>query len=146
MSGNSGVMMYFDSMAKLTANMSKETKFFFHMLRLMEYHKESKMNIVNLSTHKRREIIKIITPESKDPLSLARQYLSRLNQQNRIKSIGGGAYLIDPRLFGYASYIGLGLRMRSGNVYENRVFFDDGSSTVEAYILDPDTGERIDLT
>lgn len=145
MAKNGGVMMYFDNMARLTQNMSKETKFFFYMLLNMEFHEKTKMNIVHLTSNRRREIISKITPDSKDKLGLARQYLSRLCKQGRIKAASGGAYLIDPSLFGYSKFVPRDLRGRACNVYENRVYRDNGELGIEAYII-TDDGERIDLT
>lgn len=140
-----GITMYFDNMAKLTCRMSKETKFLFHMLRLMEWDQETTMNIVHLNTCLRRKIINNITPDSKDPLSLSRQYLSRLCKQGRIKIATGGSYLIDPALFGYSKYVKPDWRKASGDVYENRIFYEDGTTGVEAYIITTD-GERIELS
>ncbi len=140
---NSAAMMYFANMAKLTMGMNKETTFLMHMLSRMEYHKETSQNIVYLGPAIKRQIVQDISPGCSDKLATAKQYIRRLQSQGRILGIGGSSYVIDPTVFGYAKYVGIGLRRLAGDIYENRIFTDDGIVT-EAYII-TDDGERIDF-
>jgi hypothetical protein len=138
-------MMYFDNLGKLTVGMSKDTQFFVRMLQRMEYHAESKLNIVDLTARIKVEIVNEISPKVVDKQATASQYLFRLKNQGRIKFAGNGSYIIDPAQFGYAKYVGVNMRRASGEVYENRVYLEGGETKVEAYIITPD-GERVDLT
>ena len=143
---NSAVMMYFDDLAKLTAGMSKDTKFFSYMLQYMEWNSELKMNIVDMSAMRKREIISEITPESGNPLGLARQYLSRLCAQGRIKPAIYGTYSINPNLYGYSRYVAKDIRKRAGEVFEKTTYHSDGTVTKESYFVDEDDGEKVELT
>jgi hypothetical protein len=89
--------------------------------------------------------MKAISDDSKDPNRLASQYLSKLCHAGLIKSLGGGAYLVDPQSFGGSKYIPKKLRDKSGMIYETRVFSEDSEGEVVTYIITED-GERIDLS
>jgi len=150
---SSPFLTYYEHLAKLSQVANKQTLFFAHLLLKMEYHEESKQNIVSLTPRDKKQILKAIQKPSKDgsipkesvnPLRLASQYLSRLQGVGLIKYIGDCSYAIDPRSYGYSKYVPKHLRERSGKLYESRIFIENGECGCESYLISDD-GERIDL-
>jgi hypothetical protein len=141
---NSGFISYYEHIAKLATVTNKTTLFLAHMLCEMEFNEPIKQNIVTLTSFDKRRILKSIGCKSKDPVRLASQYLIKLQKSGMIKSIGDGAYLIDPESFGYAKYVPKELRFKSKAIYETRVFKDKSAGVKQAWIITED-GERVDL-
>ena len=98
-------MTYYESMAKMAVIANKKTNFLAHLLHRMEFDTEKKILYVDVSPMIKRDILKAIGAESKNPLILASQYLSELQKADLIKSMGGGRYTVDPMSFGYAKYV-----------------------------------------
>jgi hypothetical protein len=141
---NSAFMCYYEHLAKLARVANKQTLFMAHMLYRMEWHSESKQLIVNLTAFDKRNIMKEITPDCKNMNRLANRYLSVLSEAGLIKSIGGGAYLVDPVSFGGHKYIPKDFRSKNAFIYETRVFSDNTEGIEEFYIVTED-GEKIEL-
>lgn len=141
---NSVFMCYYEHLAKLSQIANKQTLFLAHVLYRMEWNGESKQFIAYLTTAQKREIINAIGSNSKNPLESAKQYIASLTKVGLIKSIGGGAYLIDPASYGGSKYVPKNLRMKNAQLYETRVFTETEDGVEQAYII-VDGGERIDL-
>ena len=142
---SSAFMCYYENLAKLSIVANKQTMFLAHMLYRMEWNKESGQYMVNLNSFIKRQILKDIGCESKDPQTLSRQYVSKLVKSGLIKSIGGGTYIVDPISYGGSKYIPKHLRQKKAHLYETRVFTDTDDGVYSSYIITED-GERIDLT
>jgi len=141
---NSAYMCYYEHLAKLARVANKQTLFLAHVLYRMEFDDNTKQMIVNLTPHAKKEIIKTISGASKNFNRLANQYLQKLSNAGFLKSIGGGAYLIDPQSYGGAKYVPKQLRLDSGHIYEHRVFSTVTEGEVEAYIV-TESGEKVEL-
>jgi len=138
-------MCYYEHIAKLSQIANKQTMFLAHLLSMIEYDSDTKQTLVILAPHDKIMIMKSIGCESKNMLNLANQYLRRICESGLIKSIGRGAYLVDPSSYSYAKYIPQKLRQESSHIYETRVFSSNDEGIDSAYIITED-GERIDLT
>ena len=141
---NSVFMCYYEHLAKLAQVANKQTLFLSHVLYRMEWNGEAKQFISYLTTAQKREIINAIAPDCKNPLNSAKQYIRVLTDAGLMKSIGGGAYLIDPASYGGSKYVGKNLRMKNSKLYETRVFTEKSGDVEQAYIVTED-GERIEL-
>ena len=134
-------MTYYESMAKLAVIANKKTNFLSHLLHRMEFDTENKMLYVDVSPMIKRDILKAIGAESKNPLILASQYLSELQKADLIKSMGGGRYAIDPLSFGYAKYVPKDLREKASKIYQMDIFNMDGDVLTETWVIDKN-GEK----
>ena len=141
---NSVFMCYYEHLAKLSRIANKQTLFLAHVLYRMEWNKESKQFIAYLTTAQKREIINAIGCDCKNPLNSVKQYIGALTKAGMIKSIGGGAYLIDPASYGGSKYVPKNLRMKNSKLYETMVFTETTGDVEQSYIVTED-GERIDL-
>ena len=141
---NSAFMCYYEHLAKLARVANKQTMFLAHMLYRMEWNDTTKQMVVNLTAFDKRSIMKEITPECENMNRLANRYLSALTEAGLIKSIGGGAFLVDPQSYGGHKYISKQLRNKSSLIYETRVFTDEVEGKMESYIVTED-GERVEL-
>lgn len=141
---NSAFMCYYEHLAKLARVANKQTMFLSHMLYRMEWNHEAKQMVVNLTAFDKRSIMKEITPDCKNMNRLANRYLSALTEAGLVKSIGGGAFLIDPQSYGGSKYIPKQLRMNNSLIYETRVFSEESEGIEEFYIVTED-GEKIEL-
>jgi hypothetical protein len=144
---NTAYMCYFEHLAKLSIIANKQTLFLARMLYLMEFNIEAKQFVVNLTTAQKRDIVNAVSPDSKNPLNLAKQYILKLVQANIIKPLGGGQYLVNPECYGGGKYVPKGLRTKNSAIYETRVFkADTESGAVESAYIITDDGEKVDLT
>ena len=141
---NTAYMCYYEHLAKLARVANKQTLFLAHLLYRMEFDKDAKQWLVTLSSFDKRAIIHAIGSGTDDPLRMASQYLTKLCASGLFKSLGGGAYLVDPKSFSGSKYIPKSLRQKNGKIYETRVFTEESDGEVEAYLV-TDDGERIDL-
>ncbi len=136
---------YYEHIAKLSQLANKQTLFLAHLLSLVVYESECKQNIVTMTAHDKRRIMKAIGCDTSNPAKLANQYLSKIGKAGLIKSIGGGAYMVDPASFSGFKYIKKQTRDKAAFIYESRVFTEEDEGETTAYIITED-GERIDLT
>ena len=60
--------------------------------------------VVNMTAKQKKDIMKLIDPDSKDPLNAAKQYLAALREIDYIRLVGGGDYMINPRIFGRTNF------------------------------------------
>lgn len=141
---NSVFMAYFEHLAKLSSIANKQTLFLAHILYRMEYDESAKQFVATLTKYDKKSILKSIGCESKSPLNLAGQYILKLTDSGLIKSIGDGAYIIDPMSYGSYKYIPKHIRIKGSKIYEHRVFSDDVNGVIESYIVTED-GEKIEL-
>ncbi len=138
-------MCYYEHIAKLSQIANKQTMFLAHLLSMIEYDGSTKQILIILAPHDKIMIMKAIGCESKNVLNLANQYLRRICESGLIKSIGRGAYLVDPASYSYGKYIPQKLRHESAHIYETRAFSSNDEGIDSAYIITED-GERIELT
>jgi len=129
-------MTYYESMAKMAVIANKKTNFLAHLLHRMEFDTEKKILYVDVSPMIKRDILKAIGAESKNPLILASQYLSELQKADLIKSMGGGRYTVDPMSFGYAKYVPKDLREKASKIYQMDIFHVDGEKHTETWVVD----------
>lgn len=141
---NQAFVTYYNHLAKLSRVANKQTLFLAHILYRMHYKSDSGMLVATLTAHDKKQIMKDIGSTARNVLNTADQYISNLQKHGLLKSIGNGAYLIDPVSYGTA-YVSSKVRMRAGQIYEQRVFKEDGTVGVESWIV-TDDGEKIDLT
>jgi len=124
---------YYENIAKLSTVANKRTLFLAHMLYRMEYEKSLNMLVVDLTPRIKRQIISEISDSCKDPLNSAKQYISHLVKADLIKSIGSGAYTVDPSSYSYAAYVPKNLRDKASVVY-NKIIHKDGEQTIETWV------------
>jgi hypothetical protein len=137
-------MSYYEHIAKLATVANKRTLFLAHLLHRMEFDDENRIMYVDTPPMVKREILRDIGAESKNPLLLASQYLSTLQKAGLIKSVGSSRYIIDPSSYSYGKYISKSLREKTAVIYNTGVYEIYSEGEVQAYIIDND-GERIDL-
>ena len=136
-------MCYYEHIAKLAVVANKQTLFLAHMLSRMEYHQEQKMLFVDLTSLAKRDILTAIGAKTKNPLSLASQYINELQKAGLIKCMGKNRYAVDPQSFSYAKYVPKKLRDDAAKIYQTTVF-DVCEMVVETWVED-DQGNRIDF-
>ena len=141
---HSAYMCYYGHLAKLSVVANKQTMFLAHMLYKMEFNSEAKQMVVTLTSFDKRNIVKAIDSNTVDANRLANQYLRKLKDAGLIKSLGGGAWLIDPASYGSSKYIDKKWRDKNSKIYETRVFTAEGEEGCSAYIVTED-GEKVDL-
>lgn len=141
----SAYMCYYAHLAKLSVVANKQTMFLAHMLYKMEWSSEARQMIVTLTSFDKRNIMKSLDSDTVDANRLANQYLRKLKDAGLIKSLGGGAWLVDPASFSGAKYVDKKWRDKNSIIYETRVFTSDGEEDCSAYIVTED-GEKVDLT
>jgi len=89
-------MTFYDDLALLHSIYNKQTLFFSGMLKRMD-----DKQVVQMTSYTRREIISEIGSKATDPLSTARQYLKTLSDGGLVANIGGGAYMVNPKVHGF---------------------------------------------
>jgi hypothetical protein len=134
---------YPEHIAKLAMVANKQTLFLAHMLSRMECHQEQKMLYVDLTSLAKRDILIAIGAKTKNPLSLASQYINKLQKAGLIKCIGKNRYAVDPQSFSYAKYVPKKLRDDAAKIYQTTVF-DVCAMAVETWAED-EQGNRIDF-
>jgi len=124
---------YFEALAKLSQIANKQTMFMAHILHEMDYDKESRQFLVDLSAYKKTTIMKQISPDvdEKSVLNLANQYLSKLQKTGIIRNLGRGLWAVDPSCYGKFRIIPKDLRHKNKEVYLKMKFGPDGLETTE---------------
>ena len=119
---------YYEALAKLSQIANKQTLFLAHILHEMEYEKELRQFLVDLSTYKKTQIMKQISPDvaEKSLLNLANQYLSKLQKTGIIRNLGRGLWSVDPSCYGKFRIIPKDLRHKNKEVYMGMKFGPDG--------------------
>ena len=88
-------MTFYKDIALLHSICNKQTLFFAAMASRMD-----DKQVVQMTPYIRKEIMDEIRTKSKDKLGAAKQYLFRLKESGLVADIGGGAYMINPRIHG----------------------------------------------
>lgn len=136
---NSAYMSYFTHLGKLSSIANKQTMFLNHMLYYMEYDKELKQLIVEMTPRRKRMIMSEINPNASNPLGTADQYIHKITKSGLIKGVGAGLYLLDPTAFSLNLYMKKSIRDKTAKIYETRVFTEThGSKVVSSYLVDED--------
>jgi len=119
---------YYEALAKLSQIANKQTLFLAHILHEMEYEKELRQFLVDLSTYKKTQIMKQISPDvaEKSLLNLANQYLSKLQKTGIIRNLGRGLWSVDPSCYGKFRIIPKDLRHKNKEVYMGMKFGQEG--------------------
>ncbi|MDH5552798.1 MAG: hypothetical protein OEX82_05640 [Nitrosomonas sp.] len=90
---------FYRDLALLHGARNKRISFFAEMASRMD-----DKQVVNMTANQKKKIMKLIDPDSKDPLNAANQYLKTLVRINYIRSMGGGDYMINPGIFGRTNF------------------------------------------
>jgi len=93
---------YYQHIAKLSQVANKQTIFLAYILYNMEFDSKEKQYYADLSTAKKIEIMKKVSPDV-DPdklLNLANQYINKLKKADLIKSWGRGVWGVNPLCYG----------------------------------------------
>ena len=119
---------YHEALAKLAMIANKQTLFLGHILHEMDYDKELRQFLVDLSTYKKTQIMKQISPDvaEKSLLNLANQYLSKLQKSGLIRNLGRGLWAVDPSCYGKFRIIPKDLRHKNKEVFMAMSFGPDG--------------------
>ena len=119
---------YYEALAKLSQIANKQTMFLGHILHEMEYEKELRQFLVDLSTYKKTQIMKKISPDvaEKQLLNLANQYLSKLQKAGLIRNLGRGLWAVDPSCYGKFRIIPKDLRHKNQEIFMSMKFGPDG--------------------
>jgi hypothetical protein len=119
---------YFEALAKLSQIANKQTMFLTHILHEMDYDKESRQFLVDLSPYRKTTIMKQISPDvdDKSVLNLANQYLSKLQKTGMIRNLGRGLWAVDTMCFGKFRIIPKDLRKKNHEIYMTMKFGPDG--------------------
>ena len=88
-------MTFYKDIALLHAICNKQTLFFAAMVSRMDADQ-----VVPMPPYVRKQIVDEVRIVSKNKLGVAKQYLHRLKKAGLIADLGGGAYMINPRLHG----------------------------------------------
>lgn len=115
---------YFEHLAKLAQVANKQTMFLAHMLSDMEFDKSSNQYMVDMSTVRKIKIMEEVSPEvPKDrALANANQYLNKLSKVGLVRSVGHGAWLIDPTCYGQHRVISGSLRKENKKIFATYEF------------------------
>lgn len=125
---NAPFITYYEALAKLSQIANKQTMFLGHILHDMDYDKELRQFLVDMSTYKKTQIMKKISPDvaEKSMLNLANQYLSKLQKAGLIRNLGRGLWAVDPSCYGRFKMIPKDLRHKNKNIWMNMSFGQDG--------------------
>jgi hypothetical protein len=91
-------MTFYEDIALLHSVANKQTLFLSSMVARMDGD-----NVVQMTPYVRKAIMDEIGTKSKDKLTLARQYIKTLSSAGLIADIGDGAYMINPKLYGFSN-------------------------------------------
>ena len=91
-------MTFYKDLSLLHSIHNKQSLFFAQVLSRMDGEQ-----VVCLTPRARKQIMLEIDSKSKNPLATARQMLSKLVKENLIVSMGGGDYMVNPKLYGYSN-------------------------------------------
>lgn len=130
---NAPFITYFEALAKLSQIANKQTMFLGHILHEMDYDKNLRQFLVDLSTYKKTNIMKQISPDvaEKSLLNLANQYLSKLQKTGIIRNLGRGLWAVDPSCYGKFRIIPKDLRHKNRDIFMNMRFGPDGLEVVD---------------
>lgn len=125
---NAPFITYFEALAKLSQIANKQTMFLAHVLHDMDYDKELRQFLVDMSTYKKTKIMKQISPDvaERSMLNLANQYLSKLQKAGLIRNLGRGLWAVDPSCYGKFRMIPKDLRHKNKEIFMSMKFGPDG--------------------
>jgi len=125
---NAPFFTYYEALAKLSQIANKQTMFLSHLLHDMDYDKELRQFLVDLSTYKKTQIMKVISPDvaEKSLLNLANQYLSKLQKTGIIRNLGRGLWAVDPACYGKFRIIPKDLRQKNHKIFMGMSFGPEG--------------------
>jgi len=129
---------YYQHIAKLAQVANKQTIFLAYVLYHMEFDSDKKQYYADLSTAKKIEIMKKVSPEvdSDKLLNLSNQYINKLKKADLIKSWGRGVWGVNPICYGAQRPISKSLREENVKVYSTAVFTKNGLETVDTKVVD----------
>ncbi len=135
---------YYEAIAKLAQVANKQTMFLSHILYNMEFSREHKQYIVDMSTAKKISIMKEISPAVKDSalLNLGNQYLNKLKKADFIRPVGRGIWLVNPMCYGKFRMISKHLRTENTKVYANMIFGEEGLEEIRTRATTDVNGEE----
>ena len=134
-------MTYYEHIAKLSVIANKQTLFLAHALSRAEFDYDLKQLVVELSPRIKKQILLDIGAKSKNPLNLAKGYLSQLTKAGLLKFIGSGTYAIDPESYSYSKYISKELRQRSTRIFDKLTYESNGKEISSEIWVEINTGE-----
>ena len=119
---------YYEAMAKLSQIANKQTLFLGHLLHDMNYDKDLRQFLVDMSTWKKTQIMKLISPNVAESsrLNLANQYLHKLQKTGIIRNLGRGLWAVDPACYGRFRIIDKDLRQMNHKIFVNMRFGPEG--------------------
>lgn len=128
---------YYEHIAKLAQVANKQTIFLAHILHQMEFNQDNKQYFIDMSTYKKLQIMKEISPdvEDKNLLNLANQYLSKLKKADFIKNVSRGLWLVHPECYGKYRMISKSLREENARIYTTAVFDKNGQILEETEVV-----------
>ena len=129
---------YYEALAKLSQIANKQTLFLGHLLHEMEYDKDSRQFLLDLSTFKKVKIMKTISPavDEKAMPNLANQYLSKLQATGIIRNLGRGVWAVNPMCYGQFKTIPKDLRKKNEKIFLTLTLGPDGIETTEVGLVD----------
>lgn len=127
---------YYQHIAKLSQIANKQTIFLAYILYHMEFDNKENQYYADLSTARKIEIMKKISPEVEPDklLNLANQYINKLKKADLIKSWGRGVWGVNPLCYGAHRPISKNLREQNVKVYSTAVFTSQGLETINTEI------------
>jgi len=136
---------YFEALAKLSQIANKQTLFLGHLLHEMEYEKDLRQFLIDLSTYKKVQIIKQISPDVAEGsmANLANQYLSKLQKTGIIRNLGRGLWAVDPSCYGKFRIIPKDLRHKNKDIFLGMKFGPDGLEYVNIDAADQPEKETV---
>ena len=140
----SAMMYYSEHIDALSQISNKRTMFLSHLIFRSEWNKEIGLNVVIIAPIVKREIVKEVCGDVKNPINTADQNLRALEKAGLIKNLKGGGYALNPKHFGFAKYVNKEARNKAFKIYEERVFLGDGTQKRKAYFY-TDSGDLIDI-
>jgi hypothetical protein len=119
---------YYEALAKLSQIANKQTMFLGHLLHEAVYEKELRQFLIDLSTYKKVQIMKKISPDvaEKSMANLANQYLSKLQKTEIIRNLGRGLWAVNPACYGQFRMISKDLRHKNEKIFLGMTFGPDG--------------------
>ena len=134
-------MTYYEHIAKLSVIANKQTLFLAHALSRSEFDYDLKQLVVELSPRIKKQILLDIGAKSKNPLNLAKGYLSQLTKAGLLKFLGSGTYAIDPGSYSYSKYVSKELRQRSVLIFDKLKYEPNGKEVSSEVWVELNTGE-----
>ena len=92
-------MIFYEDLALLHTTANKRTMFFAELISRMDAD-----NVVNVNANIKREICKSINSKTNNPVDIASTYIKQLCRNGMLRSLGGGGYLVNPKIAGFSNY------------------------------------------